>query len=86
MDVVTVSSKGQVVLPAGMRAALSIADGDRLAVYAADGIIMMKPVKLPTQQEFLAHLDEAKEWAVSVGYQEEDVSEVIKDVRRRKRK
>ena len=86
MDVVTVSSKGQVVLPAGMRAALSIADGDRLAVYAADGIIMMKPVKLPTQQEFLRHLDEAKEWAASVGYKEEDVSDVIKDVRKRKHK
>jgi len=85
MDVVTVSSKGQVVLPAGMRAALSIADGDRLAVYAADGIIMMKPVKLPTQEEFQAHLDEAREWAASVGYCEEDVADVIKEVRKRKR-
>ena len=85
MDMVTVSSKGQVVLPASMRAALSIGDGDKLAVYETNGIIMMKPVKLPTERDFKKHLDEAKEWAATVGYQEEDVADAIKAVRRLKR-
>ena len=85
IDMVTVSSKGQVVLPASMRTALSIGDGDRLAVYETDGIIMMKPVKLPTERDFRKHLDEAKEWAASVGYQEDDVADIVKAVRRRQR-
>lgn len=46
--------------------------------------IEMEPVKLPTEQEFQARLDETKEWATSVGYQEEVVADIVKAVRKRK--
>lgn len=36
-------------------------------------------------EEFEAALDEAQQWAKSVGYQEEDVNDIIKEVRQRKR-
>lgn len=86
IDVLTVSSKGQIVLPAEMRKSLSIATGDKLAVYASDDIIMLKVIKMPSAKEFERKLDEARDWAASVGYEESDVSEIIKSVRKKKRK
>lgn len=84
-DVLTVSSKGQVVLPAKLRKELSIHSGDKLAVYASGDVIMLKRIQMPTAEEFRARLDEAQEWAKSVGYQESDVDDVIKSVRAKRR-
>ncbi len=83
VEVLTVSSKGQVVLPVAMRDSLDIQPGDKLAAYATDDLIMLKVLRLPTQDEFLARLDKAQAWAASVGYVESDVEDVVKRVRRR---
>ena len=85
MDVLTVSSKGQVVLPASIRKSLSIDAGDKLAVYASDDVIMLKVLRMPSAEEFRAKLDEAAEWAASVGYSESDVDDIVKSVRKSKR-
>ena len=75
IDVLTVSSKGQIVLPAEAK----------LAAYASDDVIMLKLITIPTERDFSERLDEAREWAASVGYQESDVNDIIKEVRRKKR-
>lgn len=80
-NVLTVSSKGQVVLPAKLRKEFSIQSGDKLAVYTSGDVIMLKRIQMPTAEEFHARLDEAQAWAKSVGYQESDVDDVIKSVR-----
>lgn len=85
-QVLTVSSKGQISLPINIRRQLSIDAGDKLVLYASGDAIMLKTLKLPTAAEFEASLDEAQKWAASVGYQEEDVDDIIKSVRQRKRK
>lgn len=85
-QVLTVSSKGQISLPVNIRRKLSIDAGDKLVLYASGDSIMLKTLKLPTAAEFEASLDEAQTWAASVGYQEEDVNDIIKSVRQWKRK
>lgn len=85
VEVLTVSSKGQVVLPVSMRNLLDIQPGDKLAAYATDDLIMLKVLRLPAQDEFRARLDEAQAWAASVGYAEADVSDIVKRVRRKNR-
>ena len=84
VDVLTVSSKGQVVLPAAMRKSLSIGAGAKLAAYAAEDCILLKVVRVPTAEEFKAQLDQAQAWAASVGCREEDVNEIVKSRRRSK--
>ena len=84
-QVLTVSSKGQISLPVNIRRRLSINTGDKLVVYAAGDAIMLKALKLPTADEFEASLNEAEEWAKSVGYAESDVNDIIKDTRKKKR-
>lgn len=85
VDVLTVSSKGQVVLPAEVRRKMSISAGDKLASYVTDDMIVLKRIELPTFEQFRAQLDEAKSWAASVGYTEEDVNDIVKSVRKKKR-
>lgn len=82
VEVLTVSSKGQVVLPVDMRKELSIEYGDKLAAYASDGVIMLKRIEIPTEKDFMAKMDEAQEWAQTVGMTEDDITEAIKAVRK----
>ena len=81
----TVSSKGQISLPVSIRKLLSISSGDKLVAYASGDTIILKALKLPTAEEFEASLNEAQEWAASVGYSERDVDEIIKSVRKKKK-
>ena len=86
VDIVRVSAKGQIAIPVDMRNALSISDGDGLAVFATDEVIVLRPLKLPTAKEFSRWLKEAQTWAKKAGYTEDDMSGIIKSVRIRKRK
>ncbi|NLM19831.1 MAG: AbrB/MazE/SpoVT family DNA-binding domain-containing protein [Clostridiaceae bacterium] len=86
MDVLNVSSKGQIVLPIEFRKNLNIKSGDKLAAFVSGDIIMLKRIDLPTEEDFILSLDEAADWAASVGYVEKDVNDIIQSVRKKKRK
>ena len=83
-QILTVSSKGQISLPVSMRRRLSIDAGDKLAAYTSGDAIVLKVLKLPSTEEFEASLNEAQQWAASVGYTEEDVNDIIKSARKKK--
>lgn len=83
MDVLTVSSKGQVVLPADMRHELSIGTGDKLAAYRYGDSIILKAIQLPTADDFKRTLDEAQAWAALAGLTEDDMKDAIATVRAR---
>lgn len=85
MQILTVSSKGQISLPVSIRKLLSIDTGDKLVAYTSGDAIMLKTLKLPSVQEFEASLDEAQKWVVSVGYDEDDINDIAKSTRRKKR-
>ena len=64
---------------------LSINTDDKHIAYTSGDVIMLKTLKLPSAEEFEASLDEAQKWARSVGYDESDVDDIVKSVRRKKR-
>lgn len=76
MSVATVSSKGQITLPAEARRAVGVRAGDRVLVRVRDGAIVIEPVgdflalkgtlgpALPREQEAEAMQDEAARRAV----------------------
>ena len=84
-QILTVSSKGQISLPVNIRKLLSINTGDKLVAYTSGDVIMLKTLKLPSAEEFEVSLNEAQKWAMSVGYNENDVNDIIKSVRKKKR-
>ena len=85
VDVLTVSSKGQIVLPAPIRKTMSITAGDKLAACVTGGLIVLKPIDVPDEVDFKVWLDEAAGWAKSSGLDESDVDKSIAAVRARKR-
>lgn len=84
-QILTVSSKGQISLPVNIRKLLSINTGDKLVAYTSGDVIMLKTLKLPSAEEFEVSLNEAQKWAMSVGYNENDVNDIVKSVRKNKR-
>lgn len=84
-QILTVSSKGQISLPVSICEHLSIDTGDKLAAYISGDVIMLKTLKNLSAEEFESSLDEAQEWAASVGYAENDINDIIKSSRRKKR-
>ena len=85
VDVLSVSSKGQIVLPVEMRKKMSINAGAKLAAYSLGDMIMLKPISIPTEEDFKKSLDKAAEWAKEAGYKEEDVNDIVKSYRKSKR-
>lgn len=85
INMLTVSSKGQVVIPAEIRKQLNITEGTRLASYAYGDTIVMKVVRLPSEEEFEQALSDAQNWAKEAGLTETDVSNAISSVRKKKR-
>ena len=85
-QVLTVSSKGQISIPIDFRRQLSLKAGDKLVAYTSGDVIMLKTLRLPSAEEFKTSLDEAQQWADSVGYTEDDVNSIIRSVRKNRKK
>lgn len=51
MQILTVSSKGQISLPVSIRKLLSIDTGDKLIAYTSGDVIMLKTLKLPSADD-----------------------------------
>lgn len=84
-EVTALSSKGQVVLPKAIRESLKLEPGARLMVFSDGDNILLKPIKQPDISEFNMLMDKANEWAVEVGMTEDDITDAIKEVRKRRR-
>lgn len=81
VEIINVSSKGQVVLPAEMRSKLDINAGDKLIVYCADDSILIKKIVLPPQDEFEKSIKKNMKIAKQSGLTEEDIFSAIKESR-----
>ncbi len=86
IDVLTLSTKGQLVLPNGLRKSLSLAPGDKLVAYWSNGSIVLKKLELPTERDFEKEIDETVLLAKEAGISEADISSTIKEYRAEKRK
>ncbi|EEB74656.1 transcription regulator SpoVT/AbrB family [Thermococcus sp. AM4] len=75
MEVVKVSTKGQVVIPKEIRDALGIRNGDYLVVMEKNGYIVMK--KLSVEDVF----KEGEELAKTLEITREDVIRAVREVR-----
>ena len=84
VQVITITSKGQLAIPVKMREELKIKTGDKILAYTHGDTIMLKVLKMPELSEFEKEMDEAQKWAKSVGLTQSDVDEAIDYVRKAK--
>lgn len=86
MQVVSVSSKGQIAIPVNYRKALSIKEGSQLVIFSDGENIILKPVELPSEDKLSIALEKAREFAVKEGLTDEDIKTAIQESRKAKKK
>lgn len=82
MQLVSVSSKGQIAIPVSYRKALSIREGSRLVIYSDGENIILKPVELTSEDSLSVALAKAREYAEKEGLAEDDITAAIRESRK----
>ena len=80
-NVVTVSTKGQVAIPAQLRQAMGIEQGAKFAAFAADDMIVLKRIAMPSVREFEDALKDASRLAKEHAIKPSDVDAALKQAR-----
>jgi antitoxin PrlF len=81
LEITSVSSKGQVVIPGAMRTSLGLKPGTKLAVITDGESVLMKPLAPPKLSAFRRLIAESRLYAGQAGLKPADVSAAIRRVR-----
>lgn len=82
VEVTSISSRGQIVIPQELRKKLRIVIGEKFVVMGKDDTIILKKIEVPSFKGFEKLLKETRKFAKEKNIKESDVDETIK--RRRK--
>lgn len=85
MEVTTISSKGQVVIPSDIRQEMGLSSGSKLMVLTDGDNLLLKPIHLPRLQAFRALLRRSEQYAKEVGLKKSSVARALKKIRNESR-
>jgi AbrB family looped-hinge helix DNA binding protein len=77
------SSKGQIVIPEGVRRTLGLNEGDRFVVIGQGDTVILKVITPPRLEDFQELLVQARAQAKRAGFRKADLKSAIAAVRRR---
>jgi len=78
------SSRGQVVIPEGVRRRLKLKRGCQFVVLGKDDVVILKAIWPPSMEEFDALIANARRQARASGLRRSDIAAAIDRVRGRK--
>jgi len=86
VEITTISTKGQVVIPSGIRDELGLEEGSQVVISRIEDFVILKKVNIPDPKEEFKRLTElGKKHAKKLGIKsEEDVVRIIHEARKRK--
>ena len=84
IDITSVSSRGQVVIPQNVRERLGIHEGEKFVVVGEDDTIILKKLEMPSLKGIDALLKKTRDFARRKGLKGSDVESAIRDVRKRR--
>ncbi|MBK8871267.1 MAG: AbrB/MazE/SpoVT family DNA-binding domain-containing protein [Elusimicrobia bacterium] len=67
MEMTTMSSKGQVVIPADIRDRIGLSSGTKLMILMDGDNLLLKPVQTPKMEVFRALVKRSRRWAKEAG-------------------
>lgn len=77
-EIITMSSKGQIVVPKDLRERLGLDTGTNFAIFGKDDTLVLKRVDAPKAREVFEELAAwGREFAKKKGFKEEEVMEKI---------
>lgn len=81
LEITSVSSRGQVVIPQKIRDRLKIIEGEKFVVLGEDDTIVLKKLEVPSFEGFEKLLRKTREFAKAKGIKESDIEEAVKKTR-----
>ena len=85
LDVTTMSSKGQVVIPTDIRKELGLLTGAKLMVLTDGSNLLLKPLQTPKLQAFHALVRRSRHYAKHVGLRQRTLAKALRAVRHESR-
>jgi len=83
VEITSVSSRGQVVIPQGLRDRMKIREGEKFVVIGEDNTIVLKKVEMPSFSGVDKLLKKTRDFAKKKGIKKSDVEGAIKQARRK---
>ena len=83
IEVTSISSRGQVVIPQNLRERLKINTGEKFVVIGENNTIVLKKLEMPSFNGVDKLLKKTREFTKKKGLKESDIEEAIKNVRRK---
>lgn len=85
MQVTSVSSKGQIVIPVEIRKSMGITIGTKFIIITDNGNLLLKPIQAPKYEEFKSLFKKSSRLAKKIGLKQADVKQIIKHLRNENR-
>lgn len=85
VQVTSVSSKGQVVIPNDIRENMGISIGTKLIIFTDGDNLLLKPIQAPHFEKFKALIKESKKFVSKSGLKKMGLQKLIKQVRNESR-
>jgi len=83
IEITSISSRGQVVIPQNLRERLRINTGEKFVVIGENNTIVLKKLEMPSFNGVDKLLKKTREFTKKKGLKESDIKEAIKNVRRK---
>ena len=78
VEVTSISSRGQIVIPQELRKKLRIEIGEKFVVLGKEDTIVLKKIEVPSFKGFEKLLKKTREFTKEKNIKESDINEVIK--------
>ena len=82
LEITSMSSRGQVVIPLDVREQLGLKEGEKFVVVGGDDTVILKKVTMPSFKNFDRLLKKTQQFAKRKGITKADVESAIKRSRR----
>jgi AbrB family looped-hinge helix DNA binding protein len=81
LEITSMSTKGQIVIPNEIRNELNVSAGTKFVVMTDGKNILLKPIEKPKIDEFRDLLKQSQKIAKDAGFKKSDLPKLIKQVR-----
>ena len=86
IETIKMSSRGQIVIPLGIREKINASEGTLFAVVNEKDSVILKKITTPSKEELIKDLEkiakDGRKRAEKLGIKEEDIPEIIHKLRR----
>ena len=83
IEITSISSRGQVVIPQSLRDKLRIREGEKFVVIGENNTIVLRKLEMPSFKGFDKLLAKTREFAKKSELKENDVEQAVKKARER---